>query len=102
MFYLVHAWPGENVHDEVWHRPEIDAANPNPGYQVIIGHTKVLSMIKPEETRIKYAMDMEDRGEHLRILHAPGFIIIDCGCGYDMSIKALACIRLDDMVEYYQ
>lgn len=53
-FYLVHAWPGENVHDEVWQRPEIVAANPKPGYQVIIGHTKVLSMIKPEEARIRY------------------------------------------------
>lgn len=102
MFYLVHAWPAENVHDEVWHRPEIDAANPKTGYQVIIGHTKVLSMIEPEEARIKYAMDLECRGEQLRILHTPGFVNIDCGCGYDMPIKALACIRLEDMVEYYQ
>lgn len=52
VFYLVHAWPGENIHDEVWHRPEIDAANPKPGYQVIIGHTSVLSMIKTEEARL--------------------------------------------------
>ena len=100
-FYLVHAWPGESVHDEVWCRPEIDAPNPKPGYQVIIGHTKVLSMIKPEEARIRCAMELEDRGEHIRILHTPGFINIDCGCGYDMPIKALACVRLDDMVEFY-
>ena len=26
---------------------------------------------------------------------------LDCGCGYDMPIKALACIRLENMVEYY-
>ena len=101
-FYLVHAWPGESVHDEVWHRPEIDAPNPKLGYLVIIGHTKVLSMIKPEEARIRYAMELEDRGEHLKILHAPGFINIDCGCGADMPIKALACIRLEDMAEYYR
>ena len=100
-FYLVHTWPGENVHDEVWQRPEIDAANPKPGYQVIIGHTKVLSMIKPEEARIRYAIDLEDRGGHLRILHTPGFVNIDCGCGYDMPIKALACICLDNRNEYY-
>ena len=100
-FYLVHGFPGENVHDEVWLRPEIDALNPKPGYQVIIGHTKVLSMIKPEEERIRYAIELEDKGEHLRVLHTPGFINIDCGCGYDMPIKALACIRLEDMVEYY-
>ena len=100
-FYLVHAWPGENVHDEVWKRPEIGAANPKPGYQVIVGHTKVLSMIKPDEARIRYAIDLEERGGHLRILHTPGFVNIDCGCGYDMPIKALACIRLEDKEEYY-
>ena len=100
-FYLVHAWPGENVHDEVWHRTEIDAPNPKPGCRVIIGHTKVLSMIKPEETRIKYAMELEEKGEHLKILHTLGFVNIDCGCGYDMPMKALACLRLEDMVEYY-
>ena len=100
-FYLVHAWPADNVHDEVWLRPEIDAPNPKPGYRVIIGHTKVLSLIQPEEARIAYAMAMEDRGDHLRILHAPGFIDIDCGCGYEMPIKALACVRLEDLEEYY-
>jgi len=100
-FYLVHAWPGENVHDEVWYRPEIDAPNPKHGYQVIVGHTKVLSMIKPEEARIRYAMELEDRGEHLRILHAPGFVNIDCGCGADMPIKALACLQLETMLEFY-
>ena len=100
-FYLVHAWPADNVHDEVWFRPEFDAPNPKPGYRVIIGHTKVLSLIQPEEARIAHAIDLEDRGEHLRILHTPGFIDIDCGCGYDMPIKALACMRLEDMYQIY-
>ena len=100
-FYLVHGFPGENSHDEVWHRPERDAANPKPGYQVLIGHTKVLSMIKPEEARIRYAIELEDKGEHLKILHTPGFVNIDCGCGYDMPIKALACLRLEDFQEFY-
>lgn len=100
-YLLVHAWPGENVLDEVWKRPEIGAANPKPGCQVIIGHTKVLSMIKPEEAWIRYAIDLEERGRHLRILHTPGFVNIDCGFSYDMPIKALACIRLEDKEEYY-
>jgi hypothetical protein len=39
------------IHEEVWFRPEIDTPNPRPGYQVIIGHTKVLSMTKPEEKK---------------------------------------------------
>ena len=46
-------------------------------------------------------MDLEERGEHLRICHALGFIDIDCGCGSEMPIQALACIRLENMVEYY-
>lgn len=100
-FYLVHAWPGENIHDEVWHRSEIDDPNSKLGYQVIVEHTKVLSMINPEEAKISYAMEPEDMGAHLRILYTPGFINIDCGYGYDMPINALACIRLEDMVELY-
>lgn len=101
-FYLVHGFPGTNVQDEVWVRPEVDTPNPMPGYQVIIGHTPVLSLIQPEEEKLKYAMELESRGEHLRICHADGFIDIDCGCGHSYPIKALACIRLEDMVEYYQ
>ena len=100
-FYLVHGFPGDNVHDEVWTRPNMESENPIPDCRLIIGHTKVLSMIQPEEKRIGYAMELEDKGEHLEILHAPGFVNLDCGCGYDMPIKALACIRLEDMVEYY-
>lgn len=101
-FYLVHGFPGENVHDEVWHRPEMDTPNPMPGYQLIIGHTPVLSLIKPEEEKVRYAMELESEGEHLRIFHASGFIDIDCGCGHSYPIKALACIRLEDMLEFYR
>ena len=100
-FYMVHGFPGDNVHDEVWTRPTMESENPIPDCRLIIGHTKVLSMIQPEEKRIAYAMELEDKGEHLKILHTPSFINLDCGCGYDMPIKALACIRLEDMVEYY-
>lgn len=100
-FYLVHGFPGTNVHDEVWSRPEINTPNPIPDCQLIIGHTPVLSLIKPEERRMEYAEELERRGEHLRIFHAEGFIDIDCGCGHSYPIKALACIRLEDMVELY-
>jgi len=100
-FYMVHGFPGDNVHDEVWTRPTMESENPIPDCRLIIGHTKVLSMIQPEEKRIDHALDLESRGEYLKILHAPGFINLDCGCGYNMPIKALACIRLEDMVEYY-
>lgn len=101
-FYLVHGFPGENIHDEVWSRPELDTPNPMPGYQVVIGHTPVLNLVKPAEEQLEYAADLERRGDHLKIIHASGFINIDCGCGHGMPIKALACIRLEDMVEYYK
>ena len=100
-FYLVHGFPGDNTHDRVWGRPELETPNPLPDCQLIIGHTKVLSLIAPEWKRMDYAIELENRGDHLRILHAPGYINIDCGCGCDMPIKALACIQLDNMIEYY-
>ncbi len=40
-FYLVHGFPGENVHDEVWGRPTRSTPNPIPDYHLIIGHTPV-------------------------------------------------------------
>ena len=98
---MVHGFPGDNVHDEVWTRPTMESENPIPDCRLIIGHTIVLSLIQPEEKRINHALDLESRGEHLNILHAPGFINLDCGCGYDMPIKALACLRLEDFQEFY-
>lgn len=100
-FHMVHGFPGETVHDEVWTRPTMESENPVPGCRVIIGHTKVLNMIQPEEKRREYSQELENRGEHLKILHTPAFINLDCGCGYDMGIKALACLRLEDMGEFY-
>lgn len=99
-FYLIHGFPGENIHDEVWNRPTLDTPNPIPNCQLIIGHTPVLEFIQPESEQEKYAQELKSKGEHLKILHAQGFIDIDCCCGYDMPVKALACIRLEDMVEY--
>lgn len=98
-FYLVHGFPGRNVHDRVWGRPKPDAANPIPGATLIIGHTPVV-FLTPEETDAQCAA-LAARGEHMRILHAPGFLDIDCGCGHQIPAKALACLRLEDMAEFY-
>lgn len=100
-FYLVHGFPGENVHDEVWGRPTRTTPNPIPDHQLIIGHTPVQYLIEDEMKQILFEKDLEARGEHLRVTHAPGFTDIDCGCGHDIPIKALACLRLEDMEEYY-
>jgi len=100
-FYLVHGFPGANVHDEVWGRPTMETPNPVPDYQLIIGHTPVLYLIEDEQDRIDFAMDLEVKGKHLSVMHTPEFIDIDCGCGHGIPIKALACLRLEDMVETY-
>lgn len=64
-FYLVHAFPGDNLHDEVWHCPKMDAQNPIRDYTVIIGHTSITYLIADERERIQYDLALEDRGEHL-------------------------------------
>lgn len=101
VFYLVHAFPGENVHDEVWVRPAIDTANPMSGKVLIIGHTPVLNLLYSKESREEYEEQMISRGEHPKIHHAEGFIDIDCGCSYRRPLKTLGCLRLDDMQEFY-
>ena len=100
-FYLVHGFPGANVHDEVWGRPTRSTPNPVPDYRLIIGHTPVQYLIEEEQEQINFEIEIESKGEHLRVTHTPGFIDIDCGCGHNMPIKALACIRLEDMAEAY-
>ncbi len=100
-FYLVHGFPGANVHDEVWGRPTMETPNPIPDHQLIIGHTPVQYLIEDEQEQIHFEIEIESKGEHLRVTHTPGFLDIDCGCGHHMPIKALACIRLEDMAESY-
>lgn len=100
-FYLVHGFPGENVHDDVWNRPTLATPNPRSGCRLIVGHTPITSLVVPREERADYIADLERRGEHLRIYHALGFTDIDCGCGHSMSVKKLACLRLEDMAEFY-
>ncbi len=101
-FYLVHGFVGENVHDDVWLRPTPESENPLPGCRVIIGHTKVSSLGRTKEEKDAYLAELLAKGEQLRIGHFPGFIDIDCGCGYfDMPMRRLACLRLEDMAEFY-
>lgn len=100
-FYLVHGFPGGTVHDEVWGRPEPDTPAPIPGVQVIVGHTPVCCLGRDEAEEDAYNLELARRGEHMTIFHAPGFWDIDCGCGYDIPDKALACLRLEDLEEFY-
>lgn len=100
-FYLVHGFPGQTVHDEVWSRPEPNTPAPFPGVQVIVGHTPVSCFDRNDDEEIDFYRELIQTGGHLRIFHAPGFIDIDCGCGYDIPPMALACMRLEDGEEFY-
>ncbi len=100
-FHLVHGFPGKNTHDRIWHRPSRTDRNPFLNKRtVIIGHTPVFDLNDNAFFDIfrclKGAAD-----NHYKIKHTKEFIDIDCGCGNDMSARRLACLRLEDMAEFY-
>ena len=87
-FHLVHGYPGQNQYDRLWNRPKADESEPIPGKIVIVGHTPTVYL-------------NGDDGKPLRIWHGNGIIDIDCGCGHESGRSRLACLRLDDMEEFY-
>lgn len=100
-FHLVHAFPGNNTEDRVWTRPEYNAPNPfEDGRTVIVGHT-VVAHFMGDQSLQDAVKSLEVQHEHMEIVHAPGFIAIDCGCGNRTSARRLACLRLEDFKEYY-
>ena len=101
IYYLVHGFPGENVHDEIWHRPAITDSNPIPNTTLIIGHTPVVYMQEAKENRENRIAEMICKGARPTILYTPGFIDVDCGCCMENPLKTLGCLRLDDMTEFY-
>lgn len=93
-FYLVHGMAGDNREDRIWGRPEPPPTEPPiPGTTIICGHTCVFYMYQHVEGYDEKAL--------FKIFHAPGLIDIDCGCGNDTDLRRLACLRLDDMAEFY-
>lgn len=90
-YRLVHGWPGSNVEDKIWGRPQQHNSFYLPeDSTAIIGHTPTCYL--------------DDDGESpFHIVHRPKqhFIAIDCGCGNQTPRRRLACLRLDDMKEYY-
>ena len=102
-YYLIHGFPAGNTEDRVWERPAApDIPAPFPGKQLIIGHTPVPFLTTSSDEALNRMMKkLERQHKHVKILHAPGFIDIDCGCGHGYRSCALACLRLDDMQEFY-
>lgn len=88
-FRLVHGWPGETEEEFLWGRPMDFSPMWLPeDMTAIIGHTPTCYLAG-------------DAGEPFRIYHGERFIDIDCGCGNETQKRRLACLRLDDMKEFY-
>lgn len=100
-FHLVHAFPGASTHDRVWMRPKYDTINPfKDGRTVIVRHTVVVHFLGNQSLH-DAVKNLEVQHEHMEIVHAPGFIAIDCGCGNRTPARRLACLRLEDFQEFY-
>ena len=87
-FHLVHGVPSDDHNIRIWDRPNADADAPLPGRIVIVGHTPTCYMTG-------------NQSEAFKIWYGNGIIDIDCGCGNKTEYRRLACLRLDDMQEFY-
>lgn len=87
-YHLVHGYPAGSREERIWKRPETDWPAPISGVTAIIGHTPTVYL-------------NGDDNEPFRIWHGNGVICIDCGCGNETNLRRLACLRLDDMEEFY-
>ena len=87
-FYLVHGYPGADSHSRLWGRPEKDSLPPLENKTAVIGHTPT-------------SLITGDSENPLKIWHSNGVICIDCGCGHKTENRRLACLRLEDMAEFY-
>ncbi|MDE6996973.1 MAG: metallophosphoesterase [Oscillospiraceae bacterium] len=98
-FHLVHGFPADNPHDRLWLRPGPDAESPfEDGRTVIAGHTPVCELWGADEA-VRYLRDLD--GGHIRIFHGHGYVNLDCSCGYPFPQRRMACLRLEDMAEFY-
>lgn len=98
MFHLVHGFPADTLEKQVWTRPELNTKNPFKDKTLIVGHTPVMLL---HDNPDKYIHMLREKGKHVEIEHAEGFIDIDCGCSSGIPEERLACLRLQDMKEFY-
>lgn len=100
-FHLVHGFPADNAYDRVWLRPGPKAVSPFlDGRVVVAGHTPVCELWDfDDEALERHLAGLE--GGQMRIFRGRGYIDLDCGCGYDVPQRRLACLRLEDMAEFY-
>lgn len=70
----------------LWQRSHIGNEKQFKDYTIICGHTPVQNIVDNEE---------------IKIMHRLGHIYIDCGCYFEEANGKLACLRLDDLKEFY-
>ncbi|MDE7219468.1 MAG: metallophosphoesterase [Oscillospiraceae bacterium] len=101
-FHLVHGFPADNTYDRIWLRPGPEAVSPFPdGRTVVAGHTPVCELWGYDDEEMeRYLRGLPDG--QLRIFHGKGYIDLDCACGYGIPQRRLACLRLEDMAEFYE
>lgn len=88
-FHLVHGCPGQDRNTRIWGRVDTDSKSPYPGAICVVGHTPTPFLTGRFE-------------EDFSIWHGDGILDIDCGCGnLHTPHRRLACLRLDDMAEFY-
>lgn len=71
----------------IWDRSRIGYEKQFKDYTVICGHTPVQSII--------------NNSDDVKILKRKGTYYIDCGCCFTKANGKLACLRLDDLKEFY-
>lgn len=71
----------------LWTRDNIDYEEQFKDYTLIVGHTPIQSIL--------------NNYNDPKILKRKGTIYIDCGCCFERINGNLACLRLEDMKEFY-
>lgn len=72
----------------LWSRASVGEERQYKDYTIILGHTPVQFITKNEH-------------EPATVLKANGTMYIDCGCHFKNYGGRLACVRLDDLKEFY-
>ena len=88
-FHLVHGCPGSDREMRIWGRVDENTVSPYPDTLCIVGHTPTVFLSCSP-------------GSAFSIWHGKGVLDIDCGCGHrNEPLRRLACLRLEDMTEFY-
>lgn len=85
---LVHGSPGDSTEQRIWERPNLMDLPLLGDTVVVVGHTPTIVFNR-------------ENSSPMSIYYNNKFIDVDCGCGHSTPLKRLACLRLDDMREFY-